>query len=329
MFYLLCSEKMKQLYTTLLLALAAASTMAQERIVPIKFGDMEHWTVRYIKESRLLGGNTKKLYVLAPTDTIRKNAAFDFSKTIWGISNAYASPAGIDKGANAAQPEKRGKGHCARLDTRIEDVKVLGFIDLEVCVVGTLFLGSNIEPVTSASDPYAAINMGIPFTQKPKAVMLDLKARVSPEQKVLKATGLSKKKWIVGHDEPEVYVFLQKRWEDADGQIHALRIGTARERFSKTIPEWKNNYRIDIHYGDITGEAFFKDYMGLFPAAGQFKARNSKGKMVRIQEDGWGSADDTPTHVILMITAGCYPAFYGYPGNALWVDNVKWIFEAK
>ena len=29
--------------------------------------------------------------------------------------------------------------------------------------------------------------------------------------------------------------------------------------------------------------------------------------MVKIQEVGWGTAVDTPTHVILMITAGCYP----------------------
>lgn len=42
--------------------------MAQERIEPIPFGDMEQWLVRYIKESRLLGGKTKTLYALAPTD---------------------------------------------------------------------------------------------------------------------------------------------------------------------------------------------------------------------------------------------------------------------
>ena len=34
---------------------------AQERIAPLKFGDMESWTVRYIKESSLLGGKTKTL----------------------------------------------------------------------------------------------------------------------------------------------------------------------------------------------------------------------------------------------------------------------------
>ncbi|MBO7724619.1 MAG: PCMD domain-containing protein, partial [Paludibacteraceae bacterium] len=244
----------------------------------------------------------------------------------WGISNAYASPAGIDKGACTTQPEVRGKGTCARLDTRIETVKVLGCIDIEVCIAGTLFLGNVIEPAKNINDPYSIINMGIPFSQKPKAIMLDLKAKVNPERKVLRATGFTKKKWFEGHDEPEIYVYLQKRWEDEKGNIYAKRIGTVRQRFDKSIPDWQNNYRMDIHYGDITGEPFFKTYMGLFPDGGQFKALNKKGKMVEIQEVGWGNENDTPTHVILMITAGCYPAFYGMPGNAFWVDNVKWIF---
>lgn len=317
---------MRRTFITTSFLLSTMLGMAQERIEPIPFGDMEQWLVRYIKESRLLGGKTKTLYALAPTDTIRKTAVYDYSNTCWGISNAYAAPAGIDKGANTTQPERRGNGTCARLDTRVEEVKVLGCIDLEVCIAGTLFLGKVIEPAKDVNNPYSIIDMGIPFSRKPKALMLDIKARVSPEQKVLRATGFSKKRWIDGHDEPEVYVFLQQRWEDEKGNIYAKRIGTVRQRFSKSIPEWHNNYRIDIHYGDITQEPFFKEYMGLFPTGGNFKAKNSKGKMVTIQEMGWGEADDTPTHVILMITAGSYPAFHGMPGNSLWVDNVKWVF---
>ena len=316
---------MKTLRLLLLLFLPTL-VVSQEKIEPIKFGDMEQWLVRYIKESKLLGGKTKTLYALAPTDTIRKTAVYDFNNTCWGISNAYASPASIDKAANTTQPEKRGNGTCARLDTRIETVKVLGCIDIEVCIAGTLFLGKVLEPAKNINDPYSIINMGIPFSQKPKAIMLDLKAKVNPERKVLRATGFTKKKWFEGHDEPEIYVYLQKRWEDEKGNIYAKRIGTVRQRFDKSIPDWQNNYRMDIHYGDITGEPFFKTYMGLFPDGGQFKALNKKGKMVDIQEVGWGDKNDTPTHVILMITAGCYPAFYGMPGNALWVDNVKWVY---
>jgi len=43
---------MKKLQFLLLLFLPTL-VVAQERIEPIKFGDMEQWLVRYIKESRL------------------------------------------------------------------------------------------------------------------------------------------------------------------------------------------------------------------------------------------------------------------------------------
>ena len=31
------------------------------KVVPIKWGDMEHWTVRQIKESKIIGGKVKTL----------------------------------------------------------------------------------------------------------------------------------------------------------------------------------------------------------------------------------------------------------------------------
>ena len=74
---------------------------------------------------------------------------------------------------------------------------------------------------------YGSINIGIPFTKRPKALMLDLKTRVSPEKKVTKALGFGTS-IIDGHDEPEIYVYLQKRWEDAAGNIYAKRIATCR-----------------------------------------------------------------------------------------------------
>ena len=315
---------MKKQLLLFFLIITTIHIYAQERIVPLKFGDMEQWTVRYIKESKLLGGKTKQLYVLAPTDTMHGNFAYDYSNTIWGISNAYANVAGIAKAACTTQPEKRGNGTCARLDTRIETVRVLGMVDIQVCIAGTLFLGQVIEPVKSANDPYGNIDMGIPFTDKPKALMLDIKANVNPKRKVTKALGFGVSE-IEGHDEPEVYIFLQKRWEE-NGKIYAKRVGTARHRFAESIPEWKNNYRVNINYGNISNEPYFKKYMGLFPDGGVFKAKNSKGKMTNITEVGWADADETPTHVIVMITAGCYPAFYGCPGNAFWVDNIRWIY---
>lgn len=320
--------KYQHIIALIIAIMTSFSIFAQkaEVIEPIPFGDMEQWCYRYIRESRLLGGKTKQLFVLGPQDTIVANEAYDYSQTIWGISNAYANVAGIAKAACTTNPEPREDGGiCARLNTKIETVRVLGMIDIQVCIAGTLFLGSVFEPVRSVNDPYGSIDMGIPFTHKPKALLLDLKAKVDTTRKVIKALGFGKS-LIEGHDEPEIYIFLQRRWENEDGHIYAERIGTARHRFAYSIPLWHNDYRVDIHYGDITGAGFFKPYMDLFPAGGEFKALNSQGKMVRIEETGYASKDAEPTHVILMITAGCYPAFYGMPGNALWVDNLRWVF---
>lgn len=310
---------------SLLATQAFSGNGAEENIVPLRYGDMESWTTRYIKESYLLGGKTKTIYVCGPEESIKGNIPYDYSKTIWGISNAYANIMGVAKAACTTQPEKRGDGYCARLDTKMETVEVLGLIDVKVCIAGTLFLGAVNEPVKSASDPYGSIDMGIRFEKKPKAVLLDIKAKVSESRKVTKALGFGVST-IDGHDEPEVYVYLQKRWEDKDGNIYAKRIGTARHRFDKSIPDWINGYRVDIHYGDITKEPFFKKYMGLFPDGGQFKAKNSQGRMTVINEVGWADPDEQPTHIILMITAGCYPAFYGTPGNSLWVDNIRMVY---
>lgn len=316
---------MKRIFFLLICALSIVhSAFSQERIEPIPYGDMEQWVVRYIKESALLGGKTQTLYVLAPTDTIKGNKVFTFENTPWGISNAYAAPAGIDKAACTTQPERRGDGWCARCDTRLITVRALGIIDIRVMVAGTLFLGKVREPVRDAGDPYGAIEMGIPFTGRPKALMIDYKTRVNPENKLIKAKIFSVKE-IEGHDEPEVYVYLQKRWEEK-GKIYAKRVGTMRCRFDKSVEEWQNKVRFDIHYGDISKEPWFMSYMDLNPNEGAFKAANSADKMVQIKEVGWADENEEPTHVILMLTAGCYPAWYGCPGNAFWIDNVSWVF---
>ena len=98
---------MKRLFLLLSCALCMAHcAFSQERIELIPYGDMEQWAVRYVKESALLGGKTKTLYVVAPTDTIKGNKAYTFENTPWGISNAWAAPAGIDKAACTTQDRK-------------------------------------------------------------------------------------------------------------------------------------------------------------------------------------------------------------------------------
>lgn len=315
--------KMKKIFLALTFCWSVFCTTAQT-LEPIPFGDFESWTTREIKESGIIGGNTKLLYVVGPDAYIKGNIPYEYEKhTPWTMSNAYAKVAGIHKGSNTVQPEKRGNGTCARLDTKMEEVTVLGFIDISVLVSGSMFLGQTLEPITGTGDPYKNLNFGIPFTRKPKALVLDYKCLISQNNFVMKFPGVGSKRINDVQDKAEFFVYLQKRWEDEDGNIHALRIGTAREQLDHDVPEWVNGHRVEIHYGDITQTDYYQDFMHL---NGPYRAKNSKGKIVPIIEEGWGSADDTPTHVIMMITAGNQGAFIGTVGNTLWVDNVCWAF---
>ena len=294
-----------------------------ETIEPLPFGDMEQWTVRYIKESKLLGGKTKMLYCVAPTDTIRENGPYEYGKmgSPWSSSNVYANVIGIEKAAITVTPELREEGEtCCRLDVSMLDVQVFGVIDIQVLAAGTLFTGRTIEPITTAKDPYQNIDFGVPFTKRPTALIYDYKAKISDENWVWYAKGMAKPKKQQGiHDEAEAYVYLQHRWEDEKGNVHAVRVGTGYERITKSQPTWLNDHRLPIHYGDITSEPWYQPYMGYNK---NMRTMNSKGKIVPIQEEGWDATLE-PTHIVIMLTAGKCEAFVGQDGNVLWVDNVR------
>jgi hypothetical protein len=304
-----------------------ASSIYAERIELMPFGDMENWTVRYVKEAKFLGGQTKTLYCLAPTDTIWENGPYYYGQNgnPWATSNAYANIIGIEKAAGTMYPEKREDGGtCCRLDVSMLDVIVpMLKLNLEVLVAGTLFAGRNLEPITTAKDPYQNIDFGVPFTGRPSALMFDYKCIVSPEEWVWFAKGFGKPKKQDGHDEAEAYVYLQHRWEDEKGHIHSIRVGTGYKRFTEDQLTWVNGYRLPIHYGDITGEPWYEDYMGF---KGIQRAVNSKGKMTPIIEEGWDASLE-PTHIVIMLTSGKYEAFVGHDGNVLWVDNVCLVYE--
>ena len=59
----------------------------------------------------------------------------------WATSNVMARVAGITKTNTSVFPEKRGDGFCARMDTRMESVKVFGIVDITVLAAGSIFLG--------------------------------------------------------------------------------------------------------------------------------------------------------------------------------------------
>lgn len=310
----------------ILFLLCLGTYLYAERIEPIPYGDMESWTVRYIKESKLLGGKTRTLYCLAPTDTIWENGPYQYGQggNPWATSNAYANIIGIEKAAGTMTPEAREEGGtCCRLDVDLLGVRVMGMIDIEVLVAGTLFTGRNLEPITTAADPYQNIDFGVPFTGRPSALQFDYKCIISQEDWVWFAKGGAKPKKKDGMDEAEAYIYLQHRWEDEKGKIHSIRVGTGYERFSKDQLEWVNGHRVPIHYGDITNEPWYEDYMGFKNIE---RAVNSRGRVVLVQEEGW---DETlePTHMVIMLTSGKYEAFVGKAGNVLWVDNVSLVYE--
>lgn len=318
---------MKNRLLAAVLSLAGCLTAGaqQHQVELIPFGDMDQWVDRQIKESAIIGGNMKHVYAVGPTTTITENKAYrNMGGSPWASSNVMARVAGVTKTNTSVFPEQRGDGFCARLDTRMESVKVLGLVDITVLAAGSIFLGEVHEPINSVKNPQKLLNSGIPFTRKPVAIQFDYKVRMSDRTNRIKATGVGRQTEIEGRDYPAAILLLQKRWEDKDGNIYALRVGTMVIRFSETT-DWHNNATYDILYGDITGNpAYRADWMRL--QVEERYAMNSRGKSVPIREVAWGLEKDVPTHMVLQFTSSHGGAYIGAPGNSFWVDNVKLVY---
>ena len=315
---------------TLLAAIfSAANVDAQQSVVDAinKYGTFDSWSMRQIKESGIIGGETATLYEFYGNQDVTFTGKTPFSAPdgyIWRTNNVLAIVAGVVKTNNTVYPEQRGNGYCARIETHIEEVKALGVINMDVTCQGAMLVGALPEPITTTKDPMAKVLYGVPFTGCPRAIAMDIKADVGHE--VIRGTGFSKLKPMGYPDSAEITVMLQKRWEDENGVVHALRVGTAIWRISEDIPEWRNGYQLKINYGDITGEPWYRDYMGLkTDPESAYHALNRHGKNVIIQEDGWAEPGTEPTHLIINIISSCGKAFYGGVGNTVWVDNVKVI----
>ena len=317
--------KMKKIALIIAIMAIAATGMKAEKLEPIKFGDFENWVTRVIKESGVIGGNTKKVYEIAPSTTINGAKAYsNMGGSQWATSNVYAKVMGVVKTSNAVFPDKHGAGRCAKLTTLLEHVKAAGIVNMDVLVSGTIFLGKMLEPVSSTKNPYSKMEMGIPYTKTPKFLQFDYRL-VAPAGAPIYSSGFGGKKTLSGRDNAEVFVILQHRWEDSKGNIHAERVGTGRERFGKTTMGWVNKHRIPIWYGDIRKHAGYKPYMGLISKEKSYYAHNKKGKMVPVVEEKWAAAGTKPTHVMVMLSSGCGTAYTGTVGMTLWVDNVAFV----
>ena len=308
------------------LLLAFCLPLEAQRVVTVPFGDFERWTTRHIKESAILGGEIKTIYILGPQETIDGNKVYDYSRTPWASSNAYAKVSGVTKTSLSVEPDNGPSGKCAKLSTVYASCKVAGLVEIQVLATGSLYWGKMYEPITGVKNPYANMDWGISFTDHPSAVILDYKAFLPATGKVVKGTTFRKTE-IPGDDPCQVMFLLQRRWEDADGNIHALRVGTAFLRVASSTADWVKDRKISVWYGDARKMPGYKPYMGLISGERTLYAANSKGKLVPIKEEGWADGNEGCTHAVLHISSGSCGGFTGALGNTFWVDNLRLEYD--
>ena len=96
-------------------------TFAQQSVIQSinSYGTFDKWCTREVKESGLIGGQTKKLYEFYGDfgNTVTGKTPFHApSGYLWRTNNVLAVVAGIVKTNNTVFPEKRGNGYCARIE---------------------------------------------------------------------------------------------------------------------------------------------------------------------------------------------------------------------
>lgn len=313
------------IFVALVMLLVTMNAGAAEKEVLLPYGDMNRWTIRKIHESSIIGGKTKTLYEVGPNRTIEGNKPYvNGGGSPWGTSNVMAKVMGVVKTNNSVYRDRHGSGYCAKLTTHIESVKVLGLMNIKVLAAGSLFLGDMKEPITGTKDGPKAMNCGIRFTQRPKAIRYDYKVQTAGSSTRIKQNGFSRKQNVAGKDYAIAVLFLQKRTEDSKGNITAKRVGTMVVKYGKSTGGWVDDATYEILYGDIRHNPHYDaKTMGLRSID---YARNSKGKSVLVKETGWASANEAPTHMILQFSSSHGGAYVGSPGNTLWIDNVRMVY---
>lgn len=316
---------MKYFVIVIIGAVFSLKTAAQEKIEPVLYGNMDHWVVRNIKESGIIGGNAKALYEIGPSRTIDGNIPYkNMGKSPWATSNVMAKVMGVVKTNQSVYRDTHGNGYCAKLMTHVEHVKVLGLMNISVLAAGSIFLGDIQEPITGTKDGEKSLNWGIPYNKRPKALRYDYRVSLSGSPNRIKQTGFSKVSTVSGKDCAVTVLLLQKRTEDTKGNITAKRVGTMVIEYAHSTKDWVENATYRIMYGDIHNHPEYDArLMGLRSTD---YARNSKGKSVQVKETGWASEDDTPTHLVLQFSSSNGGAFIGSPGNTFWIDNVRLVF---
>jgi hypothetical protein len=287
----------------------------------LNYSNLDSWYFNLVRESYFVGGENKKLFEIGKENG-NNPGTISSNESPWGTTNVHAKIL-IDVASTCVFPERRLNGYCCRLETIIKGVHIVG-LAFDALSTGAIFLGEFLQPVRSTKSPEKGMNQGIPFTGRPQAVKFDYKC--SPGQNRVNTS--SNDKNVPGPDKGEFCMILQRRWEDADGNVFASRVGGTRAFFNGTNNEWINGATFELKYGDISREPFYDSKtMGLIPSVGPMWVKNSKGLMVPLTETKWDKADATPTHMVMYFSSsyqGVY--FIGSPESRFWVDNISLIY---
>lgn len=308
------------------LIISPVEVIAQNRFTDdsgqINFSNLDNWYSRRVKESFFVGGETIRLFQIGEDRGSKLKSADVVCESPWGTSNLHAK-LGIDIANACVFPEKRENGFSCRMETTVRGIHVLG-LEMDVLVTGAIFLGDFLDPVKSIKAPIKKMNHGIPFTRLPRAVTFDYKCSPGKERINTDKHGVS----VIGKDKAEFCFILQKRWEEGDGSVFAVRIGGVRTFFDDTQNQWINGVTFRVRYGDISKEpAFDPQTMGLIPSVGPMYVKNSKGAMVPLLEQRWGKGDEIPTHLVMYFNSSYQGIdFIGSPGSKFWVDNISLIY---
>ena len=293
----------------------------------IPFGDFEQWTIRRIKESAIVGKDSVTVYEIDRNQTIYGNIPYSNTDSPWATSNAFAKVMGVVKTNVNVRPaphitraENSSTGNsgekCAEMRTEIMSFKVLGMAKVEVLTAGAIYLGKLKEPINSMDNAIKSVNIGIPFTKRPKYLVFDYKATIRNSGTVSRST-MTKRTDMPGRDKAIVTVQLQKRTEK-DGKIYAERVATGELLIGGSC-DWRHGAKLKLTYGKPENEEALSQFSRLNSF---FYAENSSGESVPIQETGWADPHTAPTHLIIYFASGYLGPFTGEIGNSLSIDNV-------
>ena len=293
----------------------------------LPFGDFEQWTIRRIKESAIVGKDSVTVYEIDRNQTIYGNIPYSNTDSPWATSNAFAKVMGVVKTNVNVRPaphitraENSSTGNsgekCAEMRTEIMSFKVLGMAKVEVLTAGAIYLGKLKEPINSMDNAIKSVNIGIPFTKRPKYLVFDYKATIRNSGTVSRST-MTKRTDMPGRDKAIATVQLQKRTEK-DGKIYAERVATGELLIGGSC-DWRHGAKLKLTYGKPENEEALSQFSRLNSF---FYAENSSGESVPIQETGWADPDTAPTHLIIYFASGYLGPFTGEIGNSLSIDNV-------